>query len=98
MLKQIPDNSYVVVLDDKGKEFTSEGLAAFLEKRLQESRKDIVFVVGGAFGVGEEVRARAAYTWSLSKLTFPHELVRSILAESLYRACTIMKGEKYHHA
>ncbi|MEY2664583.1 MAG: hypothetical protein RIT04_391 [Candidatus Parcubacteria bacterium] len=98
MLKQIPDAAYVVVLDDKGKEFSSEGLAEFIGKRQLESHKDIFFIIGGAFGVGEEVKARAQYVWSLSKLTFPHELVREILAESLYRACTILRGEKYHHA
>jgi 23S rRNA (pseudouridine1915-N3)-methyltransferase len=90
-------DEYLVALDEHGKEMTSEQLAAFIQGRANESHKTIVFVIGGAFGLDEGVLKRADYKWSLSKLTFPHQLVRLILAEQVYRACTIMRNEKYHH-
>jgi 23S rRNA (pseudouridine1915-N3)-methyltransferase len=62
-----------------------------------ESKKNIVFLIGGAFGVSEAVFKRADYKWSLSPLVFPHQLVRLILAEQIYRACSINRNEKYHH-
>ena len=98
MMKHISSQAYVVILDEHGKDMSSQGLADLLTKRLNESVKEIHFIIGGAYGIGDEVRERANYIWSLSKLTFPHELVRGILAEALYRACTINKGEGYHHA
>jgi len=88
---------YLVALDEHGKEMTSEQLAGFIQGRANESQKTIVFVIGGAFGLDDAVLERADYKWSLSKLTFPHQLVRLILAEQVYRACTIMRNEKYHH-
>ena len=97
ILKAIPEHSYVVLLDEKGKLLTSVQLADFIQKRLNESTKHIVFIIGGAHGCDERVRLRAQYVWSLSGLTFPHELVRAILSETLYRAYTIVRGEKYHH-
>ncbi|MBP6858961.1 MAG: 23S rRNA (pseudouridine(1915)-N(3))-methyltransferase RlmH [Candidatus Pacebacteria bacterium] len=88
---------HTVALDEKGREFTSAECAKFVQTRMNEGLKSLVFVVGGSYGLNDEVRARAQSTIALSKLTFPHQLVRLILAEQLYRACTIMKGEKYHH-
>ncbi len=88
---------YVVALDEKGKLLSSAGLADRLQKCLNESVKRIVFIIGGAYGLTLAMRERAQITVSLSEMTFPHQLVRLILAEQIYRACTILKGEKYHH-
>jgi len=90
-------DSYMVVLEKKGKEMSSEKLAEFIQARANESIKTLVFVIGGAFGLDEAVLTKANYKWSLSQLTFPHQLVRLILAEQVYRACTILRNEKYHH-
>ncbi len=89
---------YLVVLDEKGKQMNSEGVAAFLQQRANESEKNIVFLIGGAYGVSDVVLQRANYKWSLSQLVFPHQLVRLILAEQVYRACSILRNEKYHHS
>ena len=75
----------------------SEKLASFIQARANESIKTLVFVVGGAFGLDEQVLAKANFKWSLSQLTFPHQLVRLILAEQVYRASSIIRNEKYHH-
>jgi 23S rRNA (pseudouridine1915-N3)-methyltransferase len=88
---------WLVLLDENGKMLTSEGLANFIQQRANESTKNIVFLIGGAFGVSDAVKQRANYQWSLSKLVFPHQLVRLILAEQVYRACSINRNEKYHH-
>jgi 23S rRNA (pseudouridine1915-N3)-methyltransferase len=92
-----PDD-FLVLLDERGKQFSSEALAGFLQTRANERTKKLVFLIGGAYGVGEAVLKRANLQWSLSQLVFPHQLVRLILAEQLYRACTILRNEKYHHA
>lgn len=97
ILQWLDKDDYLVLLDERGKQFTSEELAAFLQARANESLKKIVFLIGGAFGVADTVVKRANYKWSLSHLVFPHQLVRLILAEQIYRACTILKNEKYHH-
>jgi 23S rRNA (pseudouridine1915-N3)-methyltransferase len=90
-------DDYLVALDEHGKQVSSEGLADFIRKTGNRSLKRIVFVIGGAFGLDEVILKRADFTWSLSQLTFPHQLVRLLLAEQVYRACTILKNEKYHH-
>jgi 23S rRNA (pseudouridine1915-N3)-methyltransferase len=89
--------SYAVTLDEKGREYTSNNLSEFIQTRMNEGLKSLVFIIGGSYGLNEEVRSRARISIALSQLTFPHQLVRLILAEQLYRACTILKGEKYHH-
>lgn len=89
---------YLVLLDESGKQLSSEDLAKFIQARANGSTKIIVFLIGGAYGVSEVVKKRADYTWSLSKLVFPHQLVRLILAEQVYRACSINRNEKYHHS
>ena len=96
-MQHIQKDDFVVLLDERGKQFTSTSLANFIQQRANESCKRIVFIIGGAFGVDELIVKRANYTWSLSNLVFPHMMVRLILAEQLYRACTILKNEKYHH-
>ena len=97
ILSFLKPEDYLVALDERGKEFTSEGLAKFIQQRANESTKNIVFLIGGAFGLDETVLKAAKLKWSLSPLTFPHQLVRLILAEQVYRACTILQNEKYHH-
>lgn len=97
ILRVIDEKDYVVVLDERGKELSSPELAQVLEKRLNESSKRLVVVIGGAYGIHDSVKERANFTWSLSKLVFPHQIVRLVLAEQIYRAFTILKGEKYHH-
>jgi len=89
---------YLVLLDERGKQISSEDLGAFIQARANESTRKLVFLIGGAYGVSEAVKKRANYKWSLSQLVFPHQLVRLILAEQVYRACTIIRNEKYHHS
>ena len=97
VLEWLDREDFLVALDERGKQMDSENLAKFLQVQANSSRKNLVFLIGGAFGLDEMVLKRANLTWSLSQLTFPHQLVRLILAEQLYRACTILKNEKYHH-
>ncbi len=89
---------YLILLDERGKELNSPELAKHLQQLANESNKRIVFLIGGAFGVDESIFKRANFTLSLSKLVFPHMLVRLILSEQIYRACTILRNEKYHHS
>jgi len=97
ILNFLQKDDYLVLLDERGKQMKSEELAKFIELRANESVKKIVFLIGGAFGVSDDVMKRANYKWALSALVFPHQLVRLILAEQVYRACTIIKNESYHH-
>lgn len=98
ILDFLKKDDYLVVLDERGKQISSEGLANFIQTRANESTKQLIFLIGGAYGVDEAVMKRANYKWSLSQLVFPHQLVRLILAEQVYRACTILRNEKYHHS
>lgn len=98
ILSMLQKDDYLILLDERGKLIKSEGLADVLTARANDSTKQIVFLIGGAYGVSEAVMARANYTWSLSPLVFPHQLVRLMLSEQLYRACSIMRNEKYHHS
>ena len=97
ILEWLGKDDYLVALDEKGKQFSSKKLADFIQTRANESTRRVVFVIGGAFGLDDAVLKKANYIWSLSELTFPHQLVRLVLAEQVYRACTIIKNEKYHH-
>lgn len=97
ILSLLKKEDYVVLLDEKGTSTKSEELAELIENRMIDSTKRTVFVIGGAYGVSIAVHSRANYTWKLSSLVFPHMLVRIILVEQLYRAMTILRGEKYHH-
>ena len=96
ILKQIRPSDEVVLLDEHGKEFRSLEFADWLGRRLGAGR-DLVFVIGGAYGFSEAVYTRADGRISLSKMTFSHQLVRTIFAEQLYRAFTILRSEPYHH-
>lgn len=97
ILQWLKPDDYLVALDEHGKQFSSEGLSEFLQERASASTKNLVFLIGGAFGLDAAILKRAQLKWSLSQLTFPHQLVRLILAEQVYRACTILQNEKYHH-
>lgn len=98
ILSCITNTDYLVLLDERGKTVSSPQLAQMIQARANESTKQLIFLIGGAFGVDASVSQRANWTWSLSPLVFPHQLVRLILAEQVYRACTILKNEKYHHS
>jgi 23S rRNA (pseudouridine1915-N3)-methyltransferase len=97
VLQWLKPDDYLVALDEHGKQLSSEGLSEFIQERASASTRNIVFLIGGAFGLDEMVLKKAKLKWSLSQLTFPHQLVRLILAEQIYRACTILQNEKYHH-
>ncbi|GAC1425024.1 MAG: 23S rRNA (pseudouridine(1915)-N(3))-methyltransferase RlmH [Chitinophagaceae bacterium] len=97
ILHHLSKDDYLVALDERGKSLSSEQLAAFIQIRANESTRQIVFLIGGTYGLHESILKRACFKWSLSLLTFPHQLVRLILAEQVYRACTILKNEQYHH-
>lgn len=97
ILEWLSKDDYLVALDERGKQLSSKKLADFIQARANESTRRLVFLIGGAYGLDDAVLKKANYTWSLSELTFPHQLVRLILAEQIYRACSILKNEKYHH-
>ncbi len=96
ILQKISADDFVLVLDSSGKILSSEKLAEKIEF-LQNESKNIVFVIGGTFGLSEDVLKRADFIWSLSNLTFTHEMARIILYEQIYRAFTILKNKKYHY-
>ncbi|MBD0294779.1 MAG: 23S rRNA (pseudouridine(1915)-N(3))-methyltransferase RlmH [Flavisolibacter sp.] len=98
VLQWLSEDDYLIVLDERGKQLTSQGLSQFIQQRSNESEKNLVFLIGGAYGLDEQILKKAKFIWSLSQLTFPHQLVRLLLAEQLYRACTILRNEKYHHS
>ena len=95
--KHIQNTDYVVLLDERGKEYSSLEFSSFLEKKMIASVHHIVFLVGGPYGFSEEIKQRANSLVSLSKMTFSHQMVRLFFVEQIYRAYTIMKGEPYHH-
>jgi len=97
ILKQIQSSDTVVLLDEHGKELRSVEFARWLEQKQQTARR-LIFVIGGPYGFSPEVYARAIEQISLSRMTFSHQMVRLVFTEQLYRACTIIKGEPYHHA
>ncbi len=97
ILKQIRPADEVVLLDEHGRTYRSRAFAEWLGRRMAGSGRDLVFVIGGAYGLSDAVYARADGKLSLSEMTFSHQLVRTIFAEQLYRAFTILRGEPYHH-
>lgn len=96
ILKAVKESDLLILLDERGREYRSVEFADFLQKKFSQGR-DIVFVIGGAYGFSPDVYDRADSMLSLSKMTFSHQMVRTIFVEQLYRALTIMKGESYHH-
>ena len=98
LLSKINKDDFLMLLDETGKQLTSVELANFISKQTITNNRSIIFLIGGAYGVSNEIKQRANFTWSLSKLVFPHMIVRLVLAEQVYRACTILRNEKYHHS
>ena len=94
---RLNNSDYVVLLDERGKEFTSEKFATFIQDRMNSGVKRVVFIIGGAFGFSEEIYQRANNKISLSQMTFSHRMIRLLFTEQLYRAHTILRGEPYHH-
>lgn len=97
LLKSLQPNDEVILLDERGSEFSSLGFSQFLEKKMQVSQKRIVFVIGGAYGFSDELYKKANSKLSISKMTFSHQMIRLLFVEQFYRAMTILKGEPYHH-
>jgi len=96
LLKHVSEQDYLILLDLKGKNLSSLQFAQFLEDRALEGQSRLAFIIGGSLGVSPEVYRRADFCWCLSALTFPHQLVRLLLLEQIYRACRINQGEPYH--
>ena len=97
ILKNVRPTDDLILLDEHGKEYSSTELSRVIQDKISYVGKDIVFVIGGAYGFSDAVYQRANSKLSLSKMTFSHQMVRAIFAEQLYRAFTIIKGEPYHH-
>lgn len=97
ILNRLQDSDHLVLLDDKGREFTSMKFSQYIEKKTHSVSKRIVFLIGGPYGFSEEIYTRANEKMSLSKMTYTHQMVRMIFVEQLYRAMTILNNEPYHH-
>ena len=97
LLKWLQPSDHVVLLDDKGKQYSSVEFAGYMEKKSFSAAKRLVFVVGGPYGFSQEIRERANEAVSLSRMTFTHQMVRLVFTEQLYRAMTILQNEPYHH-
>jgi 23S rRNA (pseudouridine1915-N3)-methyltransferase len=97
VLSKLTPDDYLVLLDERGREFTSPELAQWLERRLSASHRRLIFLIGGAFGFSPELYARADEQIALSRLTFSHQMARLFLLEQLYRAMTILRNEPYHN-
>ena len=97
ILRQVHPGDIMILLDEKGKEYTSFEFSNYVEKLLVSGRKRILFVVGGPYGFSEDVYSRADAKLSLSRMTFNHEMVRLFFIEQVYRAMTILRNEPYHH-
>ena len=97
IIQCLNSDDHVVLLDEHGKEYRTIDFAVWLDKLIMLSKKRVVFIIGGPWGFSDEVYRRADQKLSLSRMTFPHQLVRLLFLEQLYRAFTIIKGEPYHH-
>jgi 23S rRNA (pseudouridine1915-N3)-methyltransferase len=97
IIQSISNDDYIIILDERGKELRTLEFSVLLGKLFIVPKKRIVFVIGGPFGFSEAIYSRADYQMSLSRMTFPHQLVRLLFLEQLYRVFTIIKGEPYHH-
>ncbi len=96
-LKALEKADFIVLLDEKGREYSSVGFSSFLEKRMNASTRTLVFLVGGPYGFSDRIYAIANEKIALSQMTFSHQIVRVLFAEQLYRAFTILNNEPYHH-
>ncbi len=97
ILKRIQASDEVILLDEKGKDFTSKQFANWLQKQMNSGKKQLVFIVGGPFGFSSEIYQRSNQKIALSKMTFSHEMIRPFFVEQLYRGFTILRNEPYHH-
>ena len=97
ILQKISPKDYLVLLDDKGKTYTSLAFAEYIKEKQNYLSKNLVFLIGGAYGFSDEVYQRADAKISLSKMTFSHQIIRVVFLEQLYRAFSILKGGPYHH-
>lgn len=98
ILKKLKPHHYLVLLDETGKQLTSPQWAQQFQQFMNDSVKTLVILIGGAYGVSDSIKNQAKQTWSLSKLVFPHQLVRLIVAEQIYRAFSILNNSPYHHS
>ena len=97
ILEKLNSANFSVLLDERGKEFTSVEFAGFLQKTMNAGTRELFFIIGGAYGVAESVKQKVDLTVSLSRMTFTHQVIRLLFAEQLYRAMTILKNEPYHN-
>jgi 23S rRNA (pseudouridine1915-N3)-methyltransferase len=97
ILKKLKDDDFVILLDEKGRQLNNSGLAQLISDSQTKSLKRLVFIIGGAYGVNEKLMKRSDRTVSVSGLVFPHQLMRLILVEQLYRSFNMLAGGKYHH-
>ena len=97
ILNQLNPADFVVLLDEKGKEYSSVDFSVFIEKQMISGLKNLIFIVGGPYGFSKQLYERSNIKISLSQMTFSHQMVRLIFVEQLYRAMSIIKGEPYHH-
>lgn len=97
ILSKIDKSDYLVLLDENGKNFSSEAFSSYIQNHMLGGKKKLIFIIGGAYGFSASVYERSDAKLSLSKMTFSHQMVRLIFVEQLYRAMTILKGEPYHH-
>ena len=97
ILEKINTANFSVLLDEHGKEFSSIEFAGFLQKTMNAGTKELLFIIGGAYGVAESVKQKVDFTISLSRMTFTHQFIRLLFAEQLYRAMTILRNEPYHN-
>lgn len=98
ILKNLTPQDTVILLDENGKTFNSTGFAGFIQQQMNAGKKQLVFIIGGAYGFSEDIYKQADHKISLSKMTFSHQIIRLIFAEQFYRAMTILKNEPYHNA
>lgn len=97
LLKKIQPTDQLILLDEKGKDFSSVQFADYLQKKMNSSIKQLVFVIGGPYGFSDAMYAKAHGKISLSKMTFSHQMIRLFIVEQIYRGFTILKNEPYHH-
>lgn len=97
VLQRLQQDDYLILLDERGMNWNNQDIAKQIEKCQTKAVKQLIFLIGGAYGVDARILSRANATWSLSKLVFPHMIVRLILSEQIYRSFTILRNEKYHH-
>jgi 23S rRNA (pseudouridine1915-N3)-methyltransferase len=98
LLKMIKPNDVVIILDEKGDQYSSENFSKWLNNKEIRGLKQLVFIIGGAYGFDKSIYDRANEKLSISKMTFSHQMIRLLFLEQLYRAKTILNGEKYHHS